>query len=71
MITSFARSDNNNIIILHGDRSSFRCRQRSILSNGNKTKPLRFVSFKETQKMIHKNKKRVIGPILFYSISKL
>ena len=60
MITSFARSDKNNIIILHGDRPSFRCRQRSILSNGNKIKPLRFVSFKETQQMIHKNKKRVI-----------
>ena len=71
MITTCARSENNNIVILKGDRSSFRCRQRSILSNGSKTKSLRFVSFKETQKMIHKYKKKVIGPTSFYTMSKL
>ena len=71
IITTYARSDNNNIVILNGDRASFRCRQRSILSNGTKTKSLRFVSFKETQHMIHKHKTKVIGPISFYTMSKL
>ncbi len=71
MITSFARSENNNIVILNGERSSFRCRQRSILSNGNKTKSMRFVSFKETQKMFLKNNSKVIGPLIFYTMSKL
>lgn len=71
-ITLYARSDNSKkIIILNGKRPSFRCRQRSILSNKSKKKPLKFVSFKETQKMITKNGSKVIGPFDFYTISKL
>ena len=71
-ITLYARSDNSKkIIILQGKRPSFRCRQRSILSNKTKTKPLKFVSFKETQHMIKNNISKVIGPVNFYTISKL
>lgn len=71
-ITLYARSDNSKkIIILNGKRPSFRCRQRSILSDKSKRKPLKFVSFKETQKMITKNGSKVVGPFDFYTISKL
>ena len=71
-LTMYARSDNGKkIIILNGTRSDFRCRQRSILKNGTKNKPLRFVSFKETQHMIKKNISKVIGPVQFQTISKL
>lgn len=65
MINSYVRSDNNkNIINLIGDRESFRCKQRS------KGKKFNFVSFKITQKEI-KNNKILIGPIRYYSKSKL
>lgn len=71
-ITLYARSDNGKkIIILNGKRPSFRCRQRSIFLDKSKTKPLKFVSFKETQKIISKNGSKVIGPVDFFTISKL
>ena len=71
-IKLYARSDNSKkIIILNGKRPSFRCRQRSIFLDKTKSKPMKFVSFKETQKMIHKNGSKVIGPVDFYTISKL
>ena len=65
MINSYVRSNNNKYIInLIGDRESFRCKQRS------KGKKLKFVSFKTTQKEIKKNK-IFIGPLIYYSKSKL
>jgi len=72
LITSYARSENGKlVIILNGTRQSFRCRQRSIMKDNTKSKPIKFVSFKETQRMIQKNNSKVIGPVDFYTISKL
>jgi hypothetical protein len=72
MINVYAKSTNSKkIIILNGDRHSLRCRQRSKLSNGLKVKPMRFVSYKDMDKIKKKNKDKVVGPFNFYSISKL
>lgn len=70
MFEIYARNSNDNIIILHGDRLSLRCRQRSKLSNGLKVKSMRFVSYKEAQKKISQNK-IIYGPFDFYTLSKL
>ena len=70
MFEIYTRNCNDNVIILHGDRQSLRCRQRSKQSNGLKVKPMRFVSYKEAQKKITQNK-TIYGPFDFYTISKL
>ena len=68
-IKTYVRSNNNSkIIVLYGDRSSFRCRQRNIK---NKNELLKFVSFKNMKKDVLKNKKELIGPLKFDTISKL
>ena len=76
-IINYVRSDNGKkIIIMTGDRLSFRCRQRD---NIGKENPLKFVSFKSMMKDV-KRKNQInkdglsdilIGPINFNSISKL
>ena len=68
-IKSYVRSsDNSKIILLYGDRLSFRCRQRNIKK---KNELLKFVSFKNMKRDILKNKKELIGPLELYTISKL
>ena len=68
-IKSYVRSsDNSKIILLYGDRLSFRCRQRNIRK---KNELLKFVSFKNMKRDILKNKKELIGPLELYTISKL
>lgn len=68
-IKTYVRSSNNSkIILLCGDRSSFRCRQRNIK---NKNELLKFVSFKNMKRDVLKNKKELIGPLELYTISKL
>ena len=69
MFEIYARNSNGNIIILHGDRYSLRCRQRSKQSNGLKVRPLRFVSYKEAQKI--SQKKNIYGPYNFNTVSNL
>lgn len=69
MVQVVARNENNNIVLLDGGRESFRMRQRAKTSDGLKVPPLRFVSYKEAEK-IRKNK-IVYGPVEFYSVSKL
>jgi len=70
-ITSYVRTENGkNIIIFDGDRQSFRCRQRNTL-NGEKVNPLKFVSFKEMKRESLKYNKKVIGPLKFYTLSKM
>jgi len=70
-VTSYVRSDNGkNIIIFNGDRQSFRCRQRSII-NDQKVNSLKFVSFKEMEKESNKFNKTVIGPLKFYTLSRM
>ena len=56
IVTNYVRTQNGKkIVCFYGDRQSFRCRQRSKSSDGFKCQPLRFVSFKETQKEMKKN----------------
>ena len=65
------KTENGQIIHLIGDRQSFRCRQRGILSNGKKNS-LKFVSFKEMQKEVTKDRcGKVHGPYVFDTISRL
>lgn len=76
-IINYVRSENvKKIIIMTGDRHSFRCRQRDRIGKKN---PLKFVSFKTMVKDVKRNNLKnkngcsdiLIGPINFNSISKL
>jgi len=54
LITTCVRSVNGNrILLMEGDRQSFRCRQRNKI-NGERVPPMRFVSYKEMEKEIKK-----------------
>ena len=70
LIRTYVRSVNGNkIIVIEGDRQSFRCRQRDKIGKKN---PLRFVSYKEMQKEIKRgNYKKVKGPNYFHTLGKL
>jgi hypothetical protein len=71
-ITSYVRSENGKkIIIFRGTRHDFRCRQRNLMINGEKTKSLKFLSFKTMKKEVQKNKNKLIGPLDFNTTSKL
>lgn len=76
-IINYVRSENGKkIIIITGDRGSFRCRQRDRIGKKN---PLKFVSFKTMVKDVKRNNLKnenglsniLVGPIRFQSISKL
>ena len=67
MIQMYVNTPGNNVVILNGERDSFRCRQR----NKDKNKTLRFISYKKMLKEKKKNNNRVYGPMPFYTISKL
>jgi hypothetical protein len=73
LIETFVKSDNGKkIILFQGNRDSFRCRQRSRMMDGNKIKPLKFVSYKETMKQVKRgNTEKVIGPLEFNTVAKL
>ena len=70
LIRTYVRSVNGNkIIVIEGDRQSFRCRQRDEIGKKN---PLRFVSYKEMQKEIKRgNYEKVKGPNYFHTLGKL
>ena len=70
-VTSYVRTENGQIIILKGDRYSFRCRQRSHLSNGTRCSSLKFISFKEMEKQIKGNSKSLTTINNFYTMSRL
>ena len=68
-VKTYVRSNNNSkIILLYGDRLSFRCRQRN---SDKKNNHFKFVSFKNMTKDVVRNKKELIGPLEFNTISKL
>ena len=75
-IISYVRSDNRKkIIILTGNRQSFRCRQRDDIGKQN---PLKFISFKTMLKDVKDKNKKIgghsdilIGPINYFSLGKL
>lgn len=69
MIEVICRNSKNNLVPIKGERQSFRLRQRSMTQNGLKVKPLRFISYKEAQKI---SKNKVVYPqITWYSVAKL
>ena len=69
MIEVICRNSNNNLVPIKGERKSFRLRQRAKDWEGCKVKPLRFISFKEAQKI---SKNKVIYPqVTWYSVAKL
>ena len=74
MIASYVRNDNNNVVMLLGSRNSFKCRQREY-NHGIPLKDikesLRFISFKESQKIINKKNKIIYGPLVFDTLSRL
>lgn len=68
----YARSQNKKrIVVLNGDLMSLRCRQRNRNIDGSKVTPIKFVSFKEMEKEMIKNKLKIIGPFSFYTMSRL
>ena len=67
MIQMYVNTQNNNVVILNGERDSFRCRQR----NKDKKNILKFISYKRMLKEKKKKNNRVYGPMRFYTISKL
>jgi hypothetical protein len=74
MIASYVRNDNNNVVMLLGSRNSFKCRQREYKNDiplKDTKESLRFISFKESQKIIHKNNKIIYGPLIFDTLSRL
>jgi hypothetical protein len=69
MIEVVCRNSNNNLVPIKGERKSFRLRQRAKDWQGCKVNPLRFISFKEAQKI---SKNKVIYPcVTWYSVAKL
>ena len=71
-ITSYVRSETGKkIIIFIGSRNDLRHRQRNVLMNGQKVKPLKFISFKTMKKEIQKNNNKLIGTLNFNTMSKL
>jgi hypothetical protein len=75
-VTSYVRTENGQIIILKGDRYSFRCRQRSRLGDGTRCSSLKFISFKEMEREIKKgyfkdNYKSLTTINNFYTMSRL
>jgi len=75
MIASYIRNKNNNVIMIIGQRNSFKCRQREYDINNdvkkNTKESLRFISFKESQKIIHKNNKIIYGPLVLNTEGRL
>jgi len=65
MYQVYARNKKSNIVILEGDRYSFRCRQR----NPN-VKSFKFISFKEMEKC-NKFGTNVYGPFFYKTVGKL
>ena len=61
MIQMYVNTEKNNVVILNGERHSFRCRQR----NKDKNDILKFISYKKMMR----EKKRIIvkfmGHIIF------
>ena len=69
----YVRSENNkNIVILNGDRESFRIRQRNKNMQGERYKSLKFISYKEMQREIKKgNAEKMNGVFIYDTLGKL
>ncbi len=71
MMPAYVKNINNNIVVLYGDRESFRCRQRNRYSDGTKVEPLKFVSYKCMLKEKQKWNKSIYYNLNYNTISKL
>jgi len=65
MYQVYVRNTNGGIVILQGNRYSFRCRQRD-----NKVKSMKFISFREVERC-RKLDTKVYGPMRYNTISRL
>ena len=63
MYQVYVRNTNGGIVILQGNRYSFRCRQRD-----DKVKSLKFISFRELERC-RKLDTKVYGPMKYNTIS--
>jgi hypothetical protein len=63
--------NHKNIIILNGTRESFRCRQRNKLQDGTKIESLGFISYKAMINETKSGNKKIIGPLIFYSMARM
>ena len=71
-ILSYVRTDNyKNIILLIGDRESFRNRQRNKMLNNEKNNSLKFVSYKTMIRETTKNNKNMYGPFNFHTLARM
>ena len=64
-IKNYVMTDNNNIVILHGNRDSFRCRQR------NTDNSLKLISYNYMMKTVKRNNNRINGEFNFNTMSRL
>ena len=64
-IKNYVMTDDNNIVILHGKRDSFRCRQR------NTDKSLKLISYNFMMKTVKRNNNRINGEFNFNTMSRL
>jgi hypothetical protein len=67
-IKSYIITKNKNIIVLEGNRESFRCKQRDKSDNNESFK---FISYKKMLKEMKRKYSRVYGPFKFDSKSRL
>ena len=71
MYQVYVRNTNGGIVILRGNRYSFRCRQRNRYSDGTKVEPLNFVSYKGMLKEKQKWNMSIYYNLNYNTISKL
>ena len=71
MYQMYVLTDKKNILILNGNRESFRCRQRNKNMDGKKVKSFRFISYKSMIKESLKNNKKVYGEFTYNTLCKL
>ena len=71
MMPLYVKNINNNIVVLYGNRESFRCRQRNRNLDGTKVEPLKFISYKGMLKEEKKWNKKIYNNFNYNTISKL
>ena len=71
MMPAYVKNINNNIVVLYGDRESFRCRQRNRYSDGKKVESFKFISYKSMLKDKNKWGKQIYSKYHYNTLSKL
>ena len=68
MMPAYVKNINNNIVVLYGDRESFRCRQRNRYSDGKKVESFKFISYKSMLKDKNKWGKQIYSKYHYNSL---